>query len=761
MLRRLDIRNQYRSLSKGFWPEDLPFGRRTVIYGHNASGKSTLSELLLEIASGQAPTDVIWEDERQQSHNIASMRGGPSPSMAVFTKKWVQRNLSEFLDGRSASAIVTLGRDAIDAREEEETLDRDISDLREVAQAAEKKARDLNRKVDELARSVQDAITSQLREFDYQRFTKNRYSLPKVKEELAKYKGAFPDENEHANSLKRLGEGVASRLAEVDSPPTTIADAIGGLAALLDETPSRVALASLEGHADRQAWVERGSQLHSSLDECLFCAGPLTEERRRQLAQHFDESWLSLRRRAVELLREVERERANLASWLEHLPAADALVSDVRAAYSSHVDLITEEVAQRTSVLEKIEAAVKDKIDDPSSTPAPPDMSIIEEPLSTTVLSQAVVEHNQQVDAHAEVVERHVNVVLEHLVGSKSERFRDLQEQLANAAEQSKASNDAAALAQRKLDRLRQQKFSSSEMAETLTEDLARVYGRDHLSVAVTEDGKSYSCRRGSAPATHLSEGERTSLSLPYFLRKLEEETDSTNPLERVVVIDDPSSSLDREALFATHQWLIDTLDGFGQFIVLTHDFGLLRLFIKSQNNAWGKSMKLIREGNVDETAFPRVSFLEMFAVTSDGERQTRVGALPKLLLKSTSEYAYLFAMVMAGIADSENHERLFLLPNATRRVLEVFASYKAPHLSHFDQRLKCLMDETSGDPYRDVYDFCNRYSHGEGSESVDVLDARVVHRQIQRCMQFLRSVDADHFSRMCKATSVDESVLP
>jgi hypothetical protein len=31
--------------------------------------------------------------------------------------------------------------------------------------------------------------------------------------------------------------------------------------------------------------------------------------------------------------------------------------------------------------------------------------------------------------------------------------------------------------------------------------------------------------------------------------------------------------------------------------------------------------------------------------------------------------------MVMAGIGDSEDHERLFLLPNAARRVLEIFAS--------------------------------------------------------------------------------------
>ena len=58
-------------------------------------------------------------------------------------------------------------------------------------------------------------------------------------------------------------------------------------------------------------------------------------------------------------------------------------------------------------------------------------------------------------------------------------------------------------------------------MAETLTTDLARVHGKGHLSVAVTEDGKSYACRRSDVPATHLSDGERTTLSLLYFLRKV------------------------------------------------------------------------------------------------------------------------------------------------------------------------------------------------------------------------------------------------
>jgi len=42
--------------------------------------------------------------------------------MAVFTKEWVRRNLSQFLDGATASPIVTLGEEAIEAKEQEREL---------------------------------------------------------------------------------------------------------------------------------------------------------------------------------------------------------------------------------------------------------------------------------------------------------------------------------------------------------------------------------------------------------------------------------------------------------------------------------------------------------------------------------------------------------------------------------------------------------------------------------------------------------------
>lgn len=565
----------------------------------------------------------------------------------------------------------------------------------------------------------------------------------------------------HAEALKRLGEGAPKAVPEIAAPPAGVASRLTTLSQVLAETPTRIAIRALDGEPEAQSWVEQGLQLHEGLGRCLFCASEVTDKRRSELTRHFDESWLRIRREAQDLLSAAVSERQDLIAWKMKLSPVASLTSDLESTYESALKRTEAEVDDRVAALDAVEAALDEKAADPSATPVVPDWSVLRGAPSTTDLIEVVNEHNEKVQRHAEVTSERMRTVLNHLLGSQSGAFRELEQQARDCAERSADSKKEKELAERALDEVRQAQFTTKDMAETLTRDLARVYGKDHLSVAVTADGKSYACRRGDEPGTDLSDGERTTLSLLYFLRKLEDEQlHGGEPSQRTVVIDDPSSSLDREALFATHQWLFDTLKGFGQYVILTHDFSLLRLFIKSHQNAWGNSMSKIKRGDADETRFPRVSFLEMYTAVVDGERRSRVGRLPRVLLRNTSEYAYLFTMVMAGIADSEDHDRLFLLPNAARRVLEVFASYKAPHRPDFLQQLEALVETQEGEPFRDVYDFCNRFSHGEGNESVDILDARAVHGQIRRSMEFLRAVDPEHFSRMCTATDADPSVL-
>lgn len=762
MLRRLDVTARYRSLCAGFWPNDLPLGKRTVIYGHNGSGKSSFASLLHEIAERRTSTQVEWEDQAGEKTLIVPEGGAPDTHLAVFTKSWIADNLEGFLDGEaSGSPIVTLGKEAIEAKDEEARLELEVADLRAQAAKAGQRASTVENQKQKLARGVQASITGQLNDVDHRQFTNSRFSINVVEGRLRDYKGKdFPSDAEHADALKRLGEGSAIAITSSSQPPTVRSDMIERAEQILTETPTRVAIAALEANSGWQRWVADGIRLHEHAGDCIFCGGEISTERRRELDRHFDESWFRLKEEAGSLKAQVGRDRSALESWLRALPAAAALASDLRDGYTIHAKAVEDGVSAQLSALSALEVALDVKLDDPSQVPDSPELGALQVGVPTSGLAEAISANNRQAKEHASVVAKHAETVINHLVGSQSQAFRDLEVQTKAEKDSAKALMDAAQISQRALDAVKQEQFSNSEMAATLTADLARVYGKRHLSVEMSSDGKSYVCRRDGANATHLSDGERTTLSLLYFLRKLEDETSVGDNGQRLIVIDDPTSSLDRETIYATHQWLYDTLKGIGQYVVLTHDFELLSLFLKSHKNAWGVSKKKIREGVDSEQGYPKVAFLEMYAAGSGASRETKVADLPYMLARETTEYAYLFSKVMEGIANPPDHDRIFLLPNAARRVLEVFASYKAPHVDGFIQRLECLMDEPDSNAHRDVYDFCNRGSHGEGRETVELMDARAAHRLISRCMEFLKSCDSQHFERMCVATETHASVV-
>ncbi|WP_200832021.1 AAA family ATPase [Glutamicibacter sp. JC586] len=335
MLRKINLQDPWRSLDKNFWPDDLPAGRRTVVYGHNGSGKSTLSELLLSLSEDSSLTNVIWEDEHKTNTKIGFGESAGPQAVAVFTRKWVEKNLADFLDGDSASAIVTLGKDAIDAKEEEKTLKSEFSQLRDEAEKAEKQGKETNQKIDKLAREVQDRTISELQEFDRAHFTRNRYSLPKIKDRLRAHEGSFPDSNKHAEALKHLAEGVPAQVPLIAEPPVGSIPNLSELSQLLKETPTRIALETLETNSKAQSWVEQGLELHIGIDHCLFCAEQLTEVRRAQLAQHFDESWLRIRSKAKSLLEAVTRAKDALTTWYAGIPTESALASHLKSTFET------------------------------------------------------------------------------------------------------------------------------------------------------------------------------------------------------------------------------------------------------------------------------------------------------------------------------------------------------------------------------------------------------------------------------------------
>jgi wobble nucleotide-excising tRNase len=109
--------------------------------------------------------------------------------------------------------------------------------------------------------------------------------------------------------------------------------------------------------------------------------------------------------------------------------------------------------------------------------------------------------------------------------------------------------------------------------AEELNEDLNKYLGHDELRLAVKETG--YTITRNGTPTQSLSEGEMTAISLLYFLKSLEDRRfDLSNG---VVVLDDPVSSLDANALYLAFGFIRERTNDAAQLFILTHNFSFFK----------------------------------------------------------------------------------------------------------------------------------------------------------------------------------------
>lgn len=767
MLSKIRLHTPFRSLVPETFTQEATFGKRTVVYGHNGSGKSTLAELLYQLGEGRYPNVVSWLDASGSRVQLAPHVLPQQESLSVFTKSWVNDNLASFLDGDSAASIVTLGSPAVDSKAVQADLEKSLQSLRELEPAAHKKHAAAQQATKALVSSVQDSIEGTLREVDNREYTKNRYNGPKVRQLLSSKNQRHVDTATHARNLEEVARGA---LPPFNLGKPTLTDwplLIEEVRQLLERNVKSQLIEELLGKGELQDWLDSGLKLHEGESSCLFCEGVLPAARVDALRRHFDESRKQLQADVDSLTSQVTSLRSSLDDWETRIPEATSVYADLHEVFGSAVLKDESNAASVRQFLCDIEALLAQKRE------APERIAFQELPKPPHAVGDSITEVTARHDKIAsEAGERQAataRAILAHLIGAQSKSYLAL-----DAAENTDRENHQQLVSEIRRDEellknAKAKQYSSNEIAQQITRDLASIYGKSHLTIEVSEDGQSYLCRREGQPAEHLSEGERNTLALIYFLRLLQDESAGISPADRVVVIDDPSSSFDREAVFATHSWLLDALQLYGQSIILTHDFEMLRLLLASQRNQLSRHREVLR-GLSDSDAsrkaaaqkeqlFPRISFLEMrSARDGDGRRTSVLAPISEALLDHNSEYHFLFDRIMVGLESPDDHATLFLLPNAARRLLESFSSFHAPDRPNFLSQIKKLAIEDRNSEYRDVYDFCNRFSHGEGRETQIFLDAHSTRQHIRRCVEFLRAVNPQHYADMCQATGRKDS---
>ena len=769
-IKRIKKISDYRAFKSWVGDGSTPeFRRANVIYGTNGSGKSTLASLMRECFEKTATSAIglqVEIEENGQTSNVTESSVDLWQRVRVFNRDYVDQNLRfDDVEGPSPGSLLTLGKVNVDNEKElaEKKERRDTAKSELVVARREHSAAESQIQTRQSA--VAGTIVSELQRSELPRFRgTNVYTRANVKSRLIGDRSILSEASTDISAdIARATALPMQPFVLAPAPNLAGDDALDRVRQLLSTEIAATAIESLRGHGDRSVWVQQGIGLHEGLSECLLCGQPLTEERRHELTAHFDEALqklqLSIDNQITELQSASTASKSFLSGFPEDRDIYAEFVEDLKTAHNGY------ETSQQQyeSAIDQLIKLLRAKRDNPFPSPALSiDFALLAP--SAEEIDAMVTSHKVRSDAHGIEVDQAATKVELARISEFSSEY-DLA--TSNIAKKTQVISDLETELKDLDDRITTLENVTADpvpKAEELTRNVARLLGRTELTFRATSDGMHYKIERFGRSATNLSEGERTAISLLHFLASVHSDVLSGD--EPILVIDDPVSSLDHEILFGASSFLWANLvpaTHIGQFFLLTHNFELFRQWIVQMERA---PKSEVPDGY---TIFElRMKYYE----SAPGELR-RVPRLEpwnsKLSNQLRSQYHFWFYRVARTLLEAtpdiglaERMELLALAPNAARRMLEGFLSFRYPqHIASFHKAMGEVLTKIDDQALRNrVERYLHAYSHNEEGDISAMLDPSEATTIFRSLFVLMKAVDSEHVTAMCQALEIDESKI-
>lgn len=554
------------------------------VYGHNGSGKTTISRLLRSpTAPGMEACTVTWTK-------------GIDRDVLVYNRDFAADTIRQ-ADG--LKGVFTIGEKDAELIEQIaakrthiEDLDKKIERTLPLIDPGAGPAALAKRPAELHAAFVEDCWTQfKLYDADFK----------------AAFKGLRNNSKKFCERVLResdVGHSRARPVAELRAEAATVFDdSIGAVPvpatpdldqlAKLGDNPvlkeaiagaKNVDLAALIDELRATDWVRDGlTFLARSQPNCPFCQQQVPDDLRTRLEHYFDDAYA----RKIETLTDLvaahdvasERVTETLDAWTA-IPAVVADTTRIRAMS----ELLKQKLTEARS---KLHAKVKE----PSRIVDLPDLR----PLAADVVSEVealgklLARHNSMVADRVSARARLTQEVWAHLVQTglhkQIERYKKqyagATAALANKKAEVRQAREARRTAKGDLAKLERRTTSVRPTVKSINKTL-EAFGFRTFKVTLAPDERTYQLVRpdGTLAADTLSEGERTFISFLYFYHLIDGSTSGdAGSRARVVVLDDPISSLDSEVLFIVSSLtrrLLDRVwrgsDRVSQILLLTHN---------------------------------------------------------------------------------------------------------------------------------------------------------------------------------------------
>ncbi len=726
------------------WPADLPnFGRYNLIYGWNWSGKTTLSRLFRGLETRTAPTngqvtlsvkghDVSGDDFAQAMLPVR-----------VFSRDFVMESVFP-VGGGDVPPIFVVGKESVEKQKDVVRLKADLAQARTEFEFARSKKEEADNTFDRFcidrARVVKDTLRSP-GENPYNNYDKS-------------------DFRDRAQKMADDGDGEAHRLNEshrerllaqhraTQKPKLQVVmyelplldDLAKGAAESLNATVISKTIESLKDDPELSVWVHQGLGLHRDRDaeRCLFCEQTLPKDRLAALETHFSSAYEQFLERVdaqITELQESSKAPATLA-----LPNRAEIYEDLASEYEAAETSLRRVLDSTRDFLDGLVPALRDKkgraFERLSLNVAVPEV----DSGAVEGVNEVIRKHNHACDDfEARVGEARRKLGADFVAGDLDDFMR-----LGNAVRDSEASvkeaDDKVRRVNREIERLEREIVEHHQPAEELNEDLRKYLGHDELRLEIKDTG--YTITRNGVSAQTLSEGETTAIALLYFLKSLQDRR--FNLTKGVVVLDDPVSSLDANALYLAFGFIRERTQDAAQLFIFTHNFTFFR-----QVRNWFHNLKGQKKKDVSKRP---ARFYMLDCVHDGNQRCSSIRPLDPLLEQYESEYHYLFARIYreARALTPAALEQSYIFPNMARRLLEAFLAFRQPQMSgelwqkskevHFDEAKKLR-----------ILRFVHTHSHSSavGQPEHDPSILSETGAVMNDLLDLIQSQDAAHFSAM------------
>jgi wobble nucleotide-excising tRNase len=581
--------------------------RINYIFGGNGTGKTTISRVIGG-EQGHDHCQLVWQDS------------SPLERM-VYNRDFVDRNFNQ---DDPLQGVFTLGENQVEAERkmarllpEIDKVNGQISSLNiqldgEEGQSGKRKElaglepalRDKCWKQKEIHDAYfKEAYAAASVRGNKERFkdqvlaeqisnTADLLSLDKLKE---KVKTIFSNNLEHATPLEKLS---ADDLITFEG---------NGLLQKVIVGNQDVDIAALINRLGNSDWVKQGRQYHVQEPEvCPFCQQPTDKQFTDDLTAFFSEAYDNDIQALKQLHTSYQRLSEQLFSTIQQCVELNNPFLNIEL-FNSEVQVLAERLKGNQAKLLK-------KIDEPSR-------KVELEPVETliTQLQTLLAEANEATNEHNQTV---ANITTEKrtLTGQVwryvlNELAVDLQqyqqdkERLTNTVQGMEQSLRDKNTGLRGLkDQVKELEKQTTSIQPTISaiNDLLQKFGFNSFSVGEADEGRYYRIIRenGEDASRSLSEGEKTFLTFLYFYYLIKgAQSPSGITANRVVVFDDPISSLDSDILYIVSSLIKGVMEE-----TRSRNFQIKQVFVLTHNVYFHKEISFNRsrpaDGALNEESF-------------------------------------------------------------------------------------------------------------------------------------------------------------